>query len=91
MAFRLPLRSLSRGILARRFAPVSTVNRGTFATLAEVILCYFLIVCFKLFLAVGSFGVDNNNGNIMPQAWNVECWDAALKLHHWRSRKIYNP
>ena len=60
MAFRLPLRSLSRGILARRLAPVSTVNRDTFATLAEVIVCYFLIVCFKLFLAVGSFGVDNN-------------------------------
>jgi len=39
MALRLPLRSLSRGIFAARslrFAPVSAVNRFSYATLAEV-------------------------------------------------------
>jgi len=36
MALQLPLRSLSRGILARRLPAVSTVNRSAYATLAEL-------------------------------------------------------
>lgn len=36
MAFRLPLRSLSRQILTRRFPPITAVKTSTFATLAEV-------------------------------------------------------
>lgn len=72
MALRLPLRSLSRGIFTARslkFAPVSAVNRSSYATLAEV----------KIAFSVWRYFIFESCENDLSQNHNV--WTESVKLN----------
>lgn len=72
MALRLPLRSLSRGIFAARslrFAPVSAVNRFSYATLAEV----------KIAFSVWRYFIFESCEKDLSQNHNV--WTESVKLN----------